>query len=217
MSEQSKQDPPEFEEGAVEPQLDPAAEERRRVALKLIRSFGDPVLRAEALAVERFDERLKAEIDRMFTVMKDAVGVGLAATQLGIMHRVFVYRSHPADEELKALVNAELVWTSEEPACAIEGCLSLPGVTVNVERPAAVRVRGQSPAGDPLELEANGLEARVIQHELDHLDGVLILDRASKDERREAMRILRGGAPRLDPDGAAGPAKPVAPESATAQ
>lgn len=217
MANHRKIDLPEFEEGAVEPQLDPKVEARRQAALRLIRKFGDPVLRAKTLEVEKLDERLKREVDHMVAVMLDAIGVGLAATQLGIMHRVFVYRADP-EEEPRALVNAELLWTSEEREHSIEGCLSLPGITVNVERPATVRVRAQSPAGEELEFEADELEARVIQHELDHLDGILILDRASKEERKEAMRILRGGSPRLDPAGAeGGPAKISTTRSTTAR
>jgi peptide deformylase len=124
--------------------------------------------------------------------MHDALGIGLAATQLGVLHRVLVYRAYPEDP-LIALVNPVLSWQSEELETAEEGCLSLPGVHVEVERPARVRVRAQDGDGEPLEVEAEGLVARVIQHEIDHLDGVLILDRIPRQARKEAMRALREG------------------------
>ena len=158
--------------------------------MRLIRRFGDPVLRASAVPVERFDERLQVELARMGELMHDALGIGLAATQLGVLHRALVFRTDP-EEPITALVNPELEWTSEELEVAEEGCLSLPGVHVEVERPARVRVRAQDPEGEQLTIEAEGLQARVIQHEIDHLDGVLILDRISTQERKEAMRAMR--------------------------
>ena len=126
----------------------------------------------------------------MGELMHDALGVGLAATQLGVLHRVLVYRAYP-EEPLTALVNPVIEWRSEELDTVEEGCLSLPGVHVEVERPVQVRVRAQDPDGGPLEIEAEGLPARVIQHEVDHLDGVLILDRISREARKEAMRAMR--------------------------
>ena len=181
----------EREQDAPEPaELDPETRARRDAALRHVRKLGDPVLRAKALPVERFDETLQAEIDRMGELMHDALGIGLAATQLGVLHRVLVYRAYPEDP-LTALVNPELVWESEEHALAEEGCLSLPGVHVEVERAASVRVQAQDASGEPLEIEAEGLVARVIQHEIDHLDGVLILDRISRQARKEAMRAMR--------------------------
>ncbi len=140
--------------------------------------------------MERFDEELTAEIERMGVLMHDALGIGLAATQLGVLHRVLVYRVDP-EEPVTALVNPVLEWSSEEQELAEEGCLSLPGVHVEVERPAQVRVRARDAAGAELEIEAEGLHARVIQHEIDHLDGVLILDRISREARKEAMRAMR--------------------------
>jgi peptide deformylase len=171
-------------------ELDPETRARRDAALRHVRKLGDPVLRAAALPVDRFDEQLAAEIERMGELMHDALGVGLAATQLGVLHRVLVYQAH-ADDPLTALVNPVIEWTSEELEVAEEGCLSLPGVHVDVERPARVRVRAQDGSGDELEVEAEGLEARVIQHEVDHLGGVLILDRISREARKEAMRAMR--------------------------
>ena len=126
----------------------------------------------------------------MGELMHDALGIGLAATQLGVLHRTLVFRTDP-EEPIVALVNPVLEWTSEELEVAEEGCLSLPGVHVEVERPARVRVRAPDPEGRELTVEAEGLRARVIQHEMDHLDGVLILDHISKQERKEAMRAMR--------------------------
>jgi peptide deformylase len=171
-------------------ELDPETRARRDAALRHVRKFGDPVLRASALPVERFDEELKAEIERMGELMHDALGVGLAATQLGILHRVLVYRAY-ADDPVMALVNPVLEWASEELEAAEEGCLSLPGVHVEVERSARVKARAQDETGQELQIEAEGLEARVIQHEIDHLEGVLILDRISREARKEAMRAMR--------------------------
>jgi peptide deformylase len=171
-------------------ELDPETRARRDAALRHVRKFGDPVLRATALPVERFDAALKAEIEQMGELMHDALGVGLAATQLGVLHRVLVYRAF-SDDPLTALVNPVLEWCSEELEIAEEGCLSLPGVHVEVERPARVRVRAQDAAGKDLQVEAEGLQARVIQHEIDHLEGVLILDRISREERKQAMRAMR--------------------------
>jgi peptide deformylase len=174
---------------AVE-ELDAETRARRDAALARVRKFGDPVLRATAVPVERFDDALVAEVAQMGELMHDALGVGLAATQLGILHRVLVYRAY-GDDPLTALVNPVLEWASEERESAEEGCLSLPGVHVEVERPARVRVSAKDETGNDVQIEAEGLQARVIQHEIDHLDGVLILDRISRDARKEAMRAMR--------------------------
>jgi peptide deformylase len=122
--------------------------------------------------------------------MDDAIGVGLAATQVGVVHRLLVYRISQ-DAQLAALINPELEWSGRETESMEEGCLSLPRVLVDVERPVHVRVRALDEYGEPILIEASGLEARVIQHEMDHLDGVLILDRTSREQRKEAMRLLR--------------------------
>jgi peptide deformylase len=181
----------EREQDAPEPEeLDAETRARRDAALRQVRKLGDPVLRASALPVERFDAELETEVQRMGELMHDALGVGLAATQLGVLHRVLVYRAYPEDP-LTALVNPELTWTSEEMEIAEEGCLSLPAVHVEVERHARVRVRAKDAGGNDLEVEAEGLEARVIQHEIDHLNGVLILDHISRQARKEAMRAMR--------------------------
>jgi len=172
------------------PELEPEVRARRDAALRVVRKYGDPVLRSRAIEIDRFDERLVEEARRMGQLMHDALGIGLAATQVGIMHRVLVYRIGD-DAAVAALVNPQVEWRSKEEEIAEEGCLSLPGVHVEVERPVHVRVRGLDERGDALTIEASGLEARVIQHEIDHLDGVLILDRTPRSQRKEAMKILR--------------------------
>jgi peptide deformylase len=172
--------------------LDEETLARRAAALAHIVQFGNPVLRARALPVERFDEELRRELDRMAGLMHDALGVGLAATQLGVLHRVLVYRVQ-SDGPVVALVNPELEWKGKEEEVVEEGCLSLPGVHVDVERPIHVRVRARDGGGEEQIIEATGLEARVIQHEMDHLDGMLILDRTTRDQRKQAMRTLREG------------------------
>jgi peptide deformylase len=181
--------PKELEGGRVE-ELDPEVRARRDAALRRVRKLGDPVLRASALPVDRFDDALRAEVEYMGELMDDALGIGLAATQIGVLHRVLVYRADPADP-LTVLVNPVIEWSSEEIEVASEGCLSLPFVHVEVERPAEVRVRARDAQDEELELRASGLTARVIQHEIDHLDGILILDRISREERKEAMRAMR--------------------------
>ncbi len=175
------------------PHLDPERAARREAALQVVRRWGDPVLKSGALPVERFDERLRAEVARMASIMEDAIGVGLAAPQLGTLHRLFIYRvGHEAP--LAVVVNPELEWRSKEKETYEEGCLSIPGVVVDVERPIHVRVRAQDELGEPILIEASGLEARVIQHETDHLDGVLMLERTSREQRKEALRALREAA-----------------------
>jgi peptide deformylase len=148
------------------------------------------VLRTKARRIERFDDALREEVERMGALMDDALGVGLAATQVGVVHRVLVYRVMQQGP-LAALINPEVEWSGRESESMEEGCLSLPGVLVEVDRPIHVRVRALNEFGEPITIEATGLEARVIQHEMDHLDGVLILDRTSRDQRKEAMRVLR--------------------------
>src|SRR3954468_15012793 len=185
------------EQAEERPLLDAETRERRRRALALIRTFGDPSLRSKALEVTRFDDALVEELRRMGQLMDDAIGLGLAATQVGVMHRVLVYRVG-ADAPMIAVVNPVLEWSSSEAEPAEEGCLSLPGVAVDVDRSVHVRVRAQDETGEGMLIEASGLEARVLQHEMDHLDGVLIIDRIPKDQRREALRILREGGEMLE-------------------
>jgi peptide deformylase len=172
------------------PPLDPEVEARRAAAMSFIRQLGDPILKSRATPVDRFDDSLRRQVGRMTGIMNDALGVGLAAPQIGISQRLLVYRVGP-DAPVTALANPEIEWTSGDGELGEEGCLSIPGVTVDVERPVHVRVRAQDEEGDERLVEASGLEARVIQHEMDHLDGVLILERASRDERKRALRELR--------------------------
>ncbi len=181
-----------IEEETPEPQLDPELAARRDAALARVRKFGDPVLRTKARPVERIDDALRAEVARMGELMGDAMGVGLAATQLGVLHRLLVYRVQQ-QAPVSALINPEIEWRGDEKEIAEEGCLSLPAIAVDVERPVHVRVKALDENGEPILIEATGLEARVIQHEIDHLDGVLILDRTTREQRKEAMRTLREG------------------------
>lgn len=187
QAEPTEVEEPEPEEGE---QLDPEVAARRTAALARVRKFGDPVLRTRARPVERIDEALRAEVARMGELMHDALGVGLAAPQLGVLHRLLVYRVQP-QAPVSALINPEIEWRGGEEEIAEEGCLSLPSVLVEVERPVHIRIRGVNEDGEEVVVEASGLEARVIQHEVDHLDGVLILDRTTRDQRKEAMRVLR--------------------------
>lgn len=170
--------------------LDPERAARRRAALARVVQFGDPVLRSKAAPVDHFDEALAAEAARMGELMDEAIGVGLAANQIGALHRLLVYRVEE-EGEIHAVVNPTIEWTSDEREPGMEGCLSLPGVWVEVERPAGVRVRAQDLTGAEIEIEAEGFHARVLQHEIDHLEGTLILDRISRADRREAMRTMR--------------------------
>jgi peptide deformylase len=165
---------------------------RRRAALDQIRVVGDPVLREKAAVVTTFDAELAREAERMVTIMRDAPGVGLAATQIGIMHRLIVYAVEEHDP--RALVNPQVVAKSEETEIAEEGCLSVPGGRVPIERAVGITVQAQDIKGRPVEFSALDFEARVIQHEVDHLDGVLILDRTSRAARAEALRAIRDGA-----------------------
>jgi peptide deformylase len=178
---------------ATEPEgVDQEALERRSAALSQVVKFGDPVLRSAASPVTEFDDGLVSEADRMIGLMRDAIGVGLAATQLGALRRMLVFQVG-SEAEPTVLINPEIEWRSEDQATAEEGCLSLPGVIVDVERPLHVRARGVDVHGEPLSLEASGLEARVIQHEVDHLDGVLMIDRTERDQRKGALKALREG------------------------
>jgi peptide deformylase len=172
------------------PELDPETLARRELALSQVRKLGDPVLRSQAVPVDRFDQTLADEAKHMGQLMADSLGIGLAATQVGVLHRLLVYRVEP-DSPVNALVNPEIEWRGDELETMEEGCLSLPGIHVDVERPIQVRVRALDLSGDEMTIEASGLEARVIQHEVDHLDGVLILDRTTREQRREAMRAWR--------------------------
>lgn len=179
------------------PELDEETLERRRQALGEVRQFGDPVLKSRASEVMAFGPELEFEAERMIEVMQGALGIGLAATQLGVMRRLLVFQAGP-DAEPRAIVNPEVEWTSNDFVTAEEGCLSLTNVIVDVERPLHARVTAADLSGAPVLLEASGLEARVLQHEIDHLNGILILDRTERKQRRAALRALRSGE-RFDP------------------
>jgi peptide deformylase len=164
---------------------------RRQIALAQVRQYGDPVLRMKANQVEAFDEELEQLAERMLALMHDADGLGLAATQVGIVRRVFVFNDNGED---RVVVNPVLTRVSKETEVSEEGCLSLGPVRMPVERPLEVTLEGFDLDGEPLHLELEGLSARVVQHETDHLEGTLIIDRTDPESRREAMAQLR---PRL--------------------
>jgi peptide deformylase len=173
-------------------ELDPQAEARRRLALTQIRQYPDPALRMQAREVETFDADLARLVERMTRLMIDANGVGLAATQVGVLRRVFVFRpDREGETEPRAVVNPRIVTRSDETELDEEGCLSLQGILVPVDRSLRVTVEGSDEAGKDVRLELEDLAARVAQHELDHLDGVLILDRTTPESRREALGVLR--------------------------
>jgi len=174
-------------------ELDPQAEARRRLALAQIRQYPDPVLRLKAQEIEAFDGDLAQLIERMKRLMQDARGVGLAANQVGILRRVFIFQAEE-DEEPLALVNPTIVERSDPAEVEDEGCLSLQGVLIPVERALRIRLEARDAEGEPVELELQGLDARVVQHEIDHLDGVLIVDRTTPEGRREALSVLRQSA-----------------------
>jgi peptide deformylase len=177
-------------EGQVlEEELDPERETRRRFALAQIRQYPDAALKMQARPVEQFDDQLGKLVDRMKQLMHDASGIGLAATQVGVLQRLFVFQ--PEDDEARAVVNPHLVELSDETEVSDEGCLSIQGVTVPVERSLRVTLVGQDEHGEDVRYELEGYEARCAQHETDHLDGVLMIDRTTPAARKEALAILR--------------------------
>lgn len=180
------------ERDAKQQRLEVELLERREAALAHVVKFGDPVLKSKASPVSAFGPDLRAEVERMIEIMQDGLGIGLAATQLGALRRLLVFQAGP-ESPPTALVNPEVEWLSAEMAVAEEGCLSLPRVSMDVERPLYARFSGRDVEGEPITIEAAGLEARVLQHEIDHLDGVLILDRTSREQRKTALRALREG------------------------
>lgn len=160
------------------------------MALREIVHLGDPILREVAEEVQEFDDELRALVRDMFATMYRAEGIGLAAPQIGLSKRLLVIdlRREGEDDEQIALVNPRLVWQSEELHKQSEGCLSIPGLEEIVERPKEVRVEGRDPHGEPVSIEAEDLLARALQHEIDHLNGVLFLDRVSPLKRRMLMK-----------------------------
>src|SRR5918995_6103212 len=182
--------PDEVDEEREERELDAQARARRRVALAQIRQYPDVVLRMRAREVERFDADLARLAERMADLMHDARGVGLAATQVGVLQRLFVCHLHD-DDHVTTIVNPKITKRSRSTEVADEGCLSLQGVLVPVERAAGVTIEGQDVTGSPLKLELEEMDARVVQHELDHLDGVLMLERTDDESRKDALATLR--------------------------
>jgi peptide deformylase len=170
--------------------LDAERAARRRLALELIRQYPDPVLRMRAHEVEAFDDDLRRLAERMVRLMRDASGVGLAGNQIGVLQRVIVMQPDEEGEPV-AVVNPVLAALGDEGESDEEGCLSLRDVLAPVERRTTVRLEGRGIDGEELALDLDGLAARVAQHEVDHLDGILILDRTTKDARREALARLR--------------------------
>jgi peptide deformylase len=167
------------------------ARAREMVARSQIRQYPEPVLRAPATPVTEFSDDLRALVARMTRLMDDANGVGLAGNQVGLLRRLLVFRPDHEDAEPRALVNPAIVERSDETASDEEGCLSLGPLRVPVERNVRITVEGQDENGDAVRLEAESLEARILQHEIDHLDGVLIIDRTTPEARREALAALR--------------------------
>jgi peptide deformylase len=173
----------------IEEERDPREEAIRLAALAQIRQYPDPVLRLAAHEVESFDDDLRRLVDRMKRLMKDAYGLGLAGNQVGTLRRVFVFQKD--EDEVAALVNPRIVERASEAETEEEGCLSIQGVRVPVERAVTITVEAKNEEGRDVRLELEGLIARVVQHEIDHLDGKLILDRTDDESRRRALGILR--------------------------
>jgi peptide deformylase len=158
------------------------------MAILRIRQFGDPALRARANEVDRVTEVHQTLVTDMFETMRDAPGVGLAGNQVGVLERLFVWQ---VEEEHGVVINPVISKRSRKTEEEEEGCLSLPGIAYPVERAVKVRVEGTGLDGEALRIDAEGLQARVFQHEIDHLDGVLFFDRLPEDLKREALRTLR--------------------------
>jgi peptide deformylase len=177
-------------EGQVkDEQLDPERDARRRLALAQIRQYPDAALKMVARPVEEFDDDLVRLAERMKQLMLDANGIGLAATQVGVLQRLFVFQLE--DEQVVAVVNPEIVERGEETTVDDEGCLSIQGVLLPIERPATVTVAGRDEHGAEVRYSLEEPYSRVVQHETDHLDGVLILERTTPEARREALASLR--------------------------
>jgi len=189
--EHDHDDEPAEEGGSEEARRDAERELRKRIALSQVRQYGDPVLRMRGAEVEVFDAELARLAERMTALMHDAEGVGLAATQVGVARRLFVFEHDGVDG---VLVNPVIVKSGGEPDLDEEGCLSLGTVRVPVERATEVVIEGKDASGSDVRYELDGMGARIVQHELDHLDGVLIIDRTDPASRKEALSKLR---PRL--------------------
>jgi peptide deformylase len=173
-----------------EDELDPEQDARRRMALAQIRQYPDSALRMQSREVAEVDDDLRRLAERMIALMRDAHGIGLAGTQVGTLRRIFVFQNGD-EEEPRVVVNAKIAERSKDVTTDDEGCVSLQGVLVPVERAATVTLEGIDLDGNELKLELDGLPARVVQHEVDHLDGVLIIDRTDPESRKRAMATLR--------------------------
>ena len=179
------------ETGEVRTQkLDPEAEARRRLALAQIRQYPDPVLRMRAREVEEFDGDLEQLAERLTHLLREANGLGLAATQIGVLRRVFAFLPDP-EEEPVVIVNPTFTATSDERESDTEGCLSLQGVVIPVERHASLTIEGKDMEGNDVRPEPEGIPERTVQHKLHPPDGVVILDRTTAEARREALATLR--------------------------
>jgi peptide deformylase len=178
-----------FEGQVIDEELDPEREARRRIALGQIRQYPDAALKMQAPQVVDFDDELLSLVERMKLLMVDANGIGLAATQVGVLRRVFVFQR--AEDEVAAIVNPEIVEHSDETDVADEGCLSIQGISVPVERSLEVTIVGKDENGSDVRYDLDDYAARCVQHETDHLDGVLMIDRTTPEARREALGILR--------------------------
>ena len=155
-----------------------------------VRIFGDPILRMRALEVTEFDERLRTLADDMLDTLRMAHGSAIAANQVGVLKRLFVF---DLDDRVGALVNPEVVETSVETVTADEGCLSFPGLFYPAERPLRARLRGVDLHGEATEEPGEGMFARMLLHELDHLNGILFIDHLARHDRKEALRRIRRG------------------------
>jgi peptide deformylase len=164
--------------------------DKSQLPIDAVRTFGDPVLKQESHEVSDFDDRLVGLTELMFTVMDRENGIGLAAPQIGVLKKIFVWRD-PDTDERHIFINPRIVARSDEVEISDEGCLSVPGHPMEVARAERVVVEAQDLHGGPIRLEAEGLLARIMQHEIDHLEGHLILDRASQEERRRVLREIR--------------------------
>ena len=173
----------------INEELDAQREARRRFALAQLRQYPDAALKMQARPVEQFDDELRNLVERMKKLMKDASGIGLAATQVGVLQRLFVFQ--PNEDDVVAVVNPEIVERSKETDVDDEGCLSIQGILVPVERSVNVTLIGRDENGDEVRHELEDVYARAAQHETDHLDGVLMIDRTTPEARREALGILR--------------------------
>jgi peptide deformylase len=173
----------------IDEELDPEREARRRLALAQIRQYPDAALKMKARPVDEFDDDLRSLVDRMRLLMVDANGIGLAATQVGVLRRVFVFLN--TDDQVLAVVNPDIVERAEVTDIEEEGCLSIQGITVPVERSVHVTLVGKDENGSDVRYELEGHQARCVQHETDHLDGILMIDRTTPEAKREALAALR--------------------------